>query len=359
MKEQGGSLIKHTLQLDYSYWTAEDILKAVLPESLCENPPTGFAITGHIAHLNLNKEYLPYKHLIGAVVLDKNNAIRTVVNKLDSIDTQFRFFKMELLAGEPDYVVEHHESNCRFTFDFTEVYWNSRLHHEHERLVNLFDPTDVIVDVFAGVGPFAVPAGRKGCAVLANDLNPNSAKYLRQNIINNKVDDVVRARCEDGRDVIRNAMTTVAEQPFPPYTGPRLSRMEERRKHKEVKDKCVPSVSPAVELPARRRITQFVMNLPDTAIEFLDAFRGVLSPTQPWGEKLQEIYGTAMPVIHCYCFTRELEFENARSDISQRVAAKLGHTIEDFDLHLVRSVAPNKDMYCISFRLPREVALNN
>ena len=37
----------------------------------------------------------------------KNKKIKTVVNKLDSIDTTFRFFKMELIAGEPDYIVEH------------------------------------------------------------------------------------------------------------------------------------------------------------------------------------------------------------------------------------------------------------
>ena len=42
----------------------------------------------------------------------KNKSIRTVVNKLNSIHTQFRFFQMELLAGEPDYVVEH-VSNTR------------------------------------------------------------------------------------------------------------------------------------------------------------------------------------------------------------------------------------------------------
>lgn len=110
---------------------------------------------------------------------------------------------MELIAGEPNYVVEHvsesafilvlfwqyvqHESDCRFTFDFSLVYWNSRLHTEHDRLVQMFDPQDVIADVFAGVGPFAIPAAKKGCAVFANDLNPNSTKYLSVNVQNNKV----------------------------------------------------------------------------------------------------------------------------------------------------------------------------
>lgn len=110
---------------------------------------------------------------------------------------------MELIAGEPNYVVEHvsdatlihiwfqryvqHESDCRFTFDFSQVYWNSRLHTEHHRLVQTFSPQDVIADVFAGVGPFAIPAAKKGCVVFANDLNPNSAKYLSENVQNNKV----------------------------------------------------------------------------------------------------------------------------------------------------------------------------
>jgi tRNA (guanine37-N1)-methyltransferase len=111
---------------------------------------------------------------------------------------------MEVLAGEPDFVVEavgifctvrvwalmgiiQHESGCRFKFDFSQVYWNSRLHSEHERLVTMFNPSDVIADVFAGVGPFVMPATKKGCAVFGNDLNPNSAKYMSQNAEENKV----------------------------------------------------------------------------------------------------------------------------------------------------------------------------
>ena len=33
--------------------------------------------------------------------------MRTVVNKLDTIQAKFRVFDMELLAGDPDYVVNH------------------------------------------------------------------------------------------------------------------------------------------------------------------------------------------------------------------------------------------------------------
>lgn len=79
------------------------------------------------------------------------------------------------------------ENDCRFTFDFREVYWNSRLHTEHERLITKFDKGDLVADVFAGVGPFAIPAAKKGCAVLANDLNPSSHKYLTLNIAENRV----------------------------------------------------------------------------------------------------------------------------------------------------------------------------
>jgi tRNA G37 N-methylase Trm5 len=51
----------------------------------------------------------------------------------------------------------------------------------------MFQPQDLVADVFAGVGPFALPAAKKGCAVLANDLNPESYKYLTLNIKDNKV----------------------------------------------------------------------------------------------------------------------------------------------------------------------------
>ncbi|KAN0100387.1 Met-10+ like domain containing protein [Tylopilus felleus] len=365
LQEQRVDLVQHTIDLDYNYWTADDIINAILPEDLCDGSPTGFSITGHIAHMNLNDEYLPYKHLIGQIILDKNPGIKTVVNKLDNIDSQFRFFKMEVLAGEPNFVVEHHESDCRFAFDFSNVYWNSRLHTEHDRLVQLFKPEDVVADVFAGVGPFAIPAAKKGCAILANDLNPESVHWLRKNISINHVSDLVRPSCEDGRDFIRNVVDQVLENPFPAYAGPMLSRMQERQRRRQQEkqsgnahtSRAEPADAP-ISL-SRNRITHFVMNLPDSALEFLDAFQGILIPQgEPeTGGRLGGVYAT-MPIVHCYCFTREIDPHGAEADIRQRVEAKIGSELgSEVTFHKVRSVAPNKDMYCISFRLPHEVAL--
>jgi tRNA (guanine37-N1)-methyltransferase len=42
-------------------------------------------------------------------------------------------------------------------------------------------------DMFAGVGPFSVPAAKICKRVYANDLNPQSVKYLKENAKLNKV----------------------------------------------------------------------------------------------------------------------------------------------------------------------------
>ncbi len=141
------------------------------------------------AHLNLREQYFPYKHIIASVILDKNPTIRTVINKISDVGTEsvFRTFQYELLAGDPDLNVEVKDEQCIFRFDYSKVYWNSRLNTEHRRLIELFETGDAVCDVMAGVGPFAVPAGKKKVFAWANDLNPESYASLEGNIKRNKV----------------------------------------------------------------------------------------------------------------------------------------------------------------------------
>lgn len=101
------------------------------------------------------------------------------------------------------------ELSCTFQFDFREVYWNSRLHAEHERLVRQFTPDGgVIVDVMAGVGPFSIPAAKRGLAVLANDLNPSCYKWHKINAEANKVCRVIVVRASMNHFFYRSPETS-------------------------------------------------------------------------------------------------------------------------------------------------------
>lgn len=181
-------------------------MDAILPEGEQDELPSGFSTVGHVgrvskalvttctgtnstAHLNLREQYLPYKDLIATVLLDKNDRIRTVINKIDCVgmENEFRTFAYELLAGDPDLNVEVKEGDCIFRFDYSKVYWNSRLNTEHRRLIEMFQEGEAVCDVMAGVGPFAVPAGKRRVFVWANDLNPDSYASLSIAVKRNKV----------------------------------------------------------------------------------------------------------------------------------------------------------------------------
>lgn len=96
------------------------MLEALLPEGMII--PAGFETVGHIAHLNLRDEHLPYKTLIAQVVLDKNKPkIQTVVNKTDAIQNDYRTMKLEVLAGCDSLVTTVIESGLRFKVDLATV----------------------------------------------------------------------------------------------------------------------------------------------------------------------------------------------------------------------------------------------
>ena len=294
----------HELILDYDYWNSDEILSATLPDGM--DIPSSFETIGHIAHLNLRPEHEPFKHLIGSVILDKNPVIKTVVNKVGAIEATFRFFQMEILAGEDRMHVEVREEGCIFTFDYSKVYWNSRLQHEHRRLVELFGKGQRVCDLFCGVGPFAIPAAKKGCIVYANDLNPESVKFLDLNKEKNKISSKnLLTFNSDARNFIMESQNL-------------LNTNESNTLF----------------------FHHYIMNLPASAHEFLDAFAELRS--------LLPVIDTPEIWVHCYVFCKP------ESSPVELVEGELKCKLDPETVipHYVRNVAPNKDMYCVSFMLP-------
>lgn len=300
-------LVQCQLTLFYNYWPMNEVLEALLPEGIII--PAGFETVGHIAHLNLRDEHLPYKELIAQVVLDKNKPkIRTVVNKTDAIQNDYRTMQLEILAGHDSLVTTVIESGLRFKVDLATVYWNSRLATERQRLVNsIFTSSDVVCDVFSGVGPIAISAAKKVAYVYANDLNPIAVEYLERNIVLNKLERKIEVFNMDARRFVTAIYSSQHVRP----------------------------------------VTQVVMNLPKDAAEFLDIFRGILRNRQA-GQPC------VMPKIHVYGFSKA---EDPEYDFNERINLALCDNAANIEMHRVRLVAPGKWMLCASFTLPESVAL--
>merc|ERR1712151_996897 len=136
--------------------------------------------------------------VIAQVILDKNKSVKTVVNKTGKIESEFRTFPMEHLAGDTSTVVKLREHQCWFEFEFKDVYWNSRLQEEHGRLIDalFINPVlagqchrPVLADCTCGIGPFSLPIAKQADGVVchANDLNPASIHWLTRNAELNKL----------------------------------------------------------------------------------------------------------------------------------------------------------------------------
>ncbi|KAK5088502.1 tRNA(m(1)G37)methyltransferase [Lithohypha guttulata] len=350
----------HELTITYDNWSMSEILNAVLPEeplSAQEDTPSGFAQVGHVAHLNLKEFFNEYKHLIGQVLLDKNPNIKTVINKLHDVGSEsvFRTFPYEVLAGPDDLEVTISHLSCQFRFNYAEVYWNIRNSHEHERLIAQFQKNEVVCDVMAGVGPFALPAAKKGAWVWANDLNPASYKAMCNAIHVNKLSHHVYAFNMDGAQFIRSAAQTLLRtqrryEQVPATSIPRNATEKQRQKlAAEMKAATVTRVEPPT-------FDHFVMNLPAIAVEFLHAFRGLYHGHE---RLFGGSEGRRLPMIHVYCFQARKDDESEeREELLQRICGHLGHQLspDEVVLERLRLVAPKKLYYCASFRLPGAVA---
>ncbi|GLG97249.1 tRNA (guanine(37)-N1)-methyltransferase [Gryllus bimaculatus] len=228
---------------------------------------------------------------------------------------------MELLAGIENMVTRTREHGCLYELDFSTVYWNPRLCTEHERITSKLESGCVLYDVFAGVGPFSIPAGKKKCNVLANDLNPESYKWLNVNCRLNKVQQFVKTFNKDGRKFIKEDIK------------------------KDIVEKLKNS-----KFKASIHIT---MNLPASAVTFLSAFHGLLCD-------IDELSWKTCPIVHVYCFVGG---ENPKVDAQTLVEENLGSQLDEnlIEVFYVRNVAPNKEMMRVSFKLSNAVltARNN
>ncbi|KAL7068579.1 Met-10 domain-containing protein [Cryptosporidium serpentis] len=319
------------LKIEYDRLSYIECLKQCIPENI--EITSSFETVGHIAHLNLNNNAYPYRYIIGKVLSDKNPGIKTVVTKVSNIENIYRTYPLEVVAGEKNLKAKVKEQGILYNVNIDEVYWNSRLSYERQRIVDIIPKYSFVVDLTCGVGAFTLPLLKiSNCLVYSNDLNPSAIKLLELNISENKLDrDRVVISQRDVKSCIKNLLDLKLD----------INKLFNTQINKKIQP----------------LVTYWICNLPEYSLNILSQFATYKLSLGKRSEVDESTQVQQINVIKCYfhfyCFSRSSEPFN---DINSRIKENLKCKEDDetfypinFSIHNVRDVAPNKTMYCAEF----------
>ncbi|KAJ1606050.1 Trm5 RNA methyltransferase [Cryptosporidium canis] len=325
-------------RIEYKYLSYVECARHCIPKGI--EIVSSFETVGHIAHLNLNEESFKYRYVLGRILLDKNPGIRTVVTKTGNIESTFRTYPLEVIAGENDLDARLKEQGIIYHIKIDQVYWNSRLSNERQRLVELIPKKSVVFDLTCGVGAFTLPLVKiRDCRVYSNDLNPEAIKLLRHNILSNKLNErnVVTSQ-KDCIECIHQVLDAGLD-------ARRIFGLEEE------------DASPAPELDSKDTF-YWICNLPELSLNML---RGFVAHKQAYlDRKAGDVPRFKRTKNHFffYCFSKDAD---PMTDIKTRIFGFLEAGDADSEreyfspyglsIHEVRDVSPNKKMYCSQFSM--------
>ncbi len=147
---------------------------------------------------------LPRHELIGgiAVIQDRDlegaglllrsrPSLHTVLYPLSAVEGKYRTRRFEVLAGTPTTRTEYVEYGHRFIIDLGVAYFSPRLSEERQRILRGMGQSERVLDMFAGVGPFAITLSSRAALVVASDINPAAVTLLLENSLINRVSNVL------------------------------------------------------------------------------------------------------------------------------------------------------------------------
>jgi len=179
-----------------------EAVRKLLPRELRHHMVRAHDRIGELLVLRLPEELAPYEAIL-AEGLMKAHKVRTVA--LDrGVSGPYRIRRLRVIGGDTSLVTEHREYGLRYRMDLGEVYFSPRLATERNRIATATRPHEQVVDMFAGVGPFAIALARRGGAhrVVACDINPGAIHWLQTNCRLNRVEGIVEPRQGDVNDTL-------------------------------------------------------------------------------------------------------------------------------------------------------------
>lgn len=276
--------------------TLMQALEGKLSPHLLASLPQSLDVVGDIAIVEVPQELKPYEGLIGESILATHKNIKTVLAKAGAVTGVFRIRELTFIAGEQKTRTVHREFGCQFHVDVAKAYFSPRLSHEHIRVASLVQNGEVAADLFAGVGPFSVLIAKKNptVRVYAVDINPEAVELLKVNVRVNRVENRVFPILGDARQLTAGKLRGVADR--------------------------------------------VIMNLPETAIEFVGA---ACQAVKPEGG-----------VIHFYSFVRQPDTIERQEKRFSEAVGKAGRRVEAFLYgRSIRETAPYESQIVLDAKI--------
>ncbi|MEM3700531.1 MAG: class I SAM-dependent methyltransferase family protein [Candidatus Bathyarchaeia archaeon] len=261
-----------------------DLLEDKLPPHLLASLPRALDFVGDIAIIEIPPELEAYKTLVGEAILKTHKSVQTVLAKVGAVSGTYRLREFSVIAGKPKTETVHKEHGCQFYVDLAKAYFSPRLSYEHNRIASLVKEGETVIDMFSGVGPFAILIAKihENVKVYAIDMNSHAIEFLQKNIRLNRVEGKVHPIFGDARQVVEEKLLGMADR--------------------------------------------IIMNLPEKAMEFVDVACKALKP--------------AGGIIHFYTFVGGSgSLENVKLKLIEAVK-KCGRKVEVLFSRFVRATAP-------------------
>lgn len=258
----------------------KELLK--LPKKLKEELPTSYDTIGSIILIKLPQSLFQYRTQIGNALLEIHKNIRTVC-LTEPVSGEFRTRNITIIAGENQTLTTHVEYGITFHVDVASTYFSPRLASERKRVAAQVKQGEIVVDLFAGVAPFAIMIARfaKPRVVYAIDKNTEATTLAKQNVKQNHVLQTVEVIHADAKDA----------------------------------EKIIPT-----------KADRIIMNLPFSAFNFFSAALSIAAPTCK---------------VHYYDIIREEDIEG-RITALKKIAKTQGYILIEVLIHRIKSYAPRE-----------------
>ena len=160
-------------------------------------PVTGSREGAELSDFELlpGRQVLPRHELVGGIaimqdrdpegamkILGSRPSIHTIVYAAGEVTGEFRTREYEILAGKPTTRTEVIEYGHHFSVDLSAAYFSARLSSERQRIHEGMGKNETVLDMFAGVGPFAISLANQAAFILASDIE-GSVRILSKGVI--------------------------------------------------------------------------------------------------------------------------------------------------------------------------------